>query len=153
MGRAIRSMVIVTLAVLVAGAVVPASAGAAAVAKPLDACTVLTQAELQEIVGSPVSSPNPSASDALSCGFEYGDGLGGARGGVLVLQLWKGKLGKNIYRAAKKTDEPVGDVYWNAKTGIATGREDRVTINASLTGPGDHRDVAVMLVEAVAAEL
>jgi hypothetical protein len=51
----------------------PQLAPAAAPAAALDPCTLLTRAEVEEVVGLPVAAPGPHPGNAAICHFDLGD--------------------------------------------------------------------------------
>lgn len=132
------------------------AAHAAVPAKKAAACALLTGDEVAEIVGSPSSEARParSVTGASVCDYETGEGLGSAGGGLVVVQVYTGKLGSTIYATAKRNNEKVGSVYWDGKTGIATTRAGKSTIATSYTvigvDAGGNQDAVVGLAAAAA---
>ena len=125
----------------------PAPAGAAQLQK---ACTVLTPAEIEAVVGIPIGGPD-GAGSKYGCSFDIGDGIGSPGGGLVITQYQTGPVAKTLWSAAKKSQEKVGKVYWDPVAGIATGFKKGKLFAASVTVTGtddsEHQAQAVDLVE------
>jgi hypothetical protein len=131
---------------------VSVSAGDAAVGtkkkKPAP-CKLIPLDRVDAIVpGEPVSNPTPTKAGGVPvCEYDIGEGLGSPGGGLVVIQVYSGVLGRNILAAAKK-GEAFGSAYWNPTTAIAIGGKKGTVVAASVmeATSADHRDEAVALV-------
>lgn len=132
------------------------AAGAAGAAKLQKACTVLTPAQIESVLGIAAGPPDGSGSKA-GCSFDLGDGLGKPGGGLLVTQHYTGSLAKNLWSTAKKSQEKVGKAYWDPVAGIASAsrKGQLVAVSISLTGArsADYRTEAVELANLAAKRL
>lgn len=111
------------------------ASGATVAGKKAAACALLTADEVGEIIGTTAEGPQSktSVTGASVCDFDTGGGLGSDGGGLVVLQVYTGKLASSIYTAGKKSGEKVGSVYWDAQNGIATAKAGKSTIATSYT--------------------
>lgn len=114
------------------------------------ACTVLTPAEIEAVVGIPIGAPD-GAGSKYGCSFDVGDGIGSLGGGLVVTQYQTGPIAKTLWSAAKKSQEKVGKIYWDPVSGIATGfRKGKLfAVSVTITGSDDseHQAQAVDLVD------
>jgi hypothetical protein len=144
-----------TAGVVVVGIVLASSVGvggpAGATRKKIKPCALLSVAEVDGIVaGEPISDATETRERyAAICDYTIGGGPGLPGGGLVTIQVYTGRSGKEILKEAKKGDR-VGAAYWNPTGQFATGGKKGIVVVASVTVPGttraDHRDEALALV-------
>lgn len=125
-----RSRGLGAVGALVALLVVTTLAAPAAFAKRPKACRLLKPAQMEKVLGQPVTGPTATGAANLSCSFDLGPGLGESGGALVTVQHYKGVLARNVYSAIKQTAEQVTGpkLLWDAGSGIAYGyRKGKLT--------------------------
>ncbi len=102
-----------SLAVLVAGAAVPAAAGSGS----RKACKLLKPAQIEKVLGAPAAKSDVEGTQvagAESCAYDVGPGLGEPGGALVIVTYYSGALAKGIGADIKTRAEPLSEgVVWD----------------------------------------